>query len=66
MSENPRAVDDEDLPVDLQPSDDNPLARSLDPEEAKPAEELDLQGGKVPEQLEEPQEGDDQDASTEA
>lgn len=63
MSENPRAVDDEDLPVDLQPSDDNPLARSLDPEEAKPAEELDLQGGKVPEQLEGAPEGDEDDAT---
>lgn len=50
MSENPRAVDDEDLPVDLQPTEDNPLAQPLDPEEAKPSEELDLEGGKVPEQ----------------
>jgi hypothetical protein len=59
MSENtsenpgnhPGAVDDEDLPVDLQPSEDNPLAEPLDPEEARSPEELDLQGGKVPEEL---------------
>ena len=48
---HPGAVDDEDLPVDLQPSEDNPLAEPLDPEEARSPEELDLQGGKVPEEL---------------
>jgi hypothetical protein len=53
MSEtsNERAgIADEDLPEDLQPTDDNPLAQDLDEDEAKPAEELDVLGGKVPEQ----------------
>jgi hypothetical protein len=54
MSENTDeptiGISDEDLPEDLQPSDDNPLAQPLDEDEAKPAEELDMQGGKTPEQ----------------
>jgi hypothetical protein len=43
-------IEDEDLPEDLQPADDNPLAQPLDEDEAKPAEELDVLGGKQPEQ----------------
>ena len=43
-------IEDEDLPEDLQPTDDNPLAQPLDDEEAKSPEELDVLGGKVPEQ----------------
>ena len=43
-------ITDEDLPEDLQPSDDNPLAQPLEGEDAKSPEELDMQGGKVPEQ----------------
>ncbi len=53
MSENANervGIEDEDLPEDLQPTDDNPLAQDLDEDEAKPAEELDVLGGKVPEQ----------------
>jgi len=56
MSENSDeptpGVDDENLPEDLQPTDDNPLAQPLDEDEAKPAEELDVLGGKDPEQME--------------
>ncbi|WP_395692793.1 hypothetical protein [Nocardioides sp.] len=50
MSENPNAIDDEDLPEDLQPTEDNPLAQDLDPDEAKSRDELDVLGGKTPEQ----------------
>jgi len=42
-------IEDEDLPDDLQPSDDNPLAQPLDADEAKTREELDVLGGKTPE-----------------
>jgi hypothetical protein len=49
-SENePGGVRDEDLPEDLQPSEDNPLAESPDPDEVD-RDELDLTGGKTPEQ----------------
>ncbi len=41
-------ISDEDLPEDLQPTDDNPLAKALDErEDAKPPEELDVMGGKA-------------------
>ena len=43
-------IEDEDLPEDLQPTDDNPLAQPLDDEEAKSPEELDVLGGKGSEQ----------------
>ena len=46
-------IEDEDLPEDLQPTDDNPLAQDLDEDEAKSREELDVLGGKTPEQREE-------------
>jgi hypothetical protein len=49
MSEN-TGIEDEDLPEDLQPTDDNPLAQPLDEDEAKSPEELDVLGGKDPEQ----------------
>ena len=42
-------IKDEDLPEDLQPSEDNPLAQDLDEDEAKSADELDMDGGKAPE-----------------
>jgi hypothetical protein len=42
-------IEDEDLPDELRPTDDNPLAQPLDEDEAKPAEELDVLGGKDPE-----------------
>ncbi len=41
-------IDDEDLPEDLQPTDDNPLAKPLtDEDDPKSPEELDVLGGKV-------------------
>ena len=45
-------ISDDQLPEDLQPSEDNPLAEPLDPdaEETKDPEELDMQGGKPAEQ----------------
>jgi hypothetical protein len=43
-------IADEDLPEDLRPTDDNPLAQPLDEDEAKSPEELDVLGGKTPEQ----------------
>jgi hypothetical protein len=42
-------IRDEDLPEDLQPGEDNPLAESPDPDEVD-RDELDLQGGKTPEE----------------
>lgn len=51
-AEEATGISDEQLPEDLRPSEDNPLAQPLDPEEAKSPEELDMQGGKTPEQSE--------------
>ena len=49
--ENPNAIEDEDLPEDLQPSDDNPLAKPLTEEDdPKAPEELAVLGGKDPEE----------------
>jgi hypothetical protein len=53
-----RDVSDEDLPEDLQPTDDNPLAQDLDDEDARSPEELDMQGGKAPEGSEQGDEDD--------
>lgn len=41
-------IDDEQLPEDLRPSEDNPLARPLDPddEDTPDPEDLDVLGGK--------------------
>ena len=56
MSENTTeettGISDEQLPEDLRPTDDNPLAQPLDEEDAKSPEELDMLGGKTPEQSE--------------
>jgi hypothetical protein len=43
-------ITDEKLPADLQPTDDNPLAQPLEGDDVKSPEELDVLGGKVPEQ----------------
>jgi hypothetical protein len=44
-----QGIDDEQLPEDLRPSEDNPLAASLDErDDARDPEELDMQGGKTP------------------
>ncbi|MGB0100013.1 MAG: hypothetical protein WBP61_07005 [Nocardioides sp.] len=70
MSENDEAstpgstpeVGDDALPEDLQPTDDNPLAQPLDEDEAKSEEELDMRGGKTPEEsADEPDVADDTD-----
>ena len=58
MSEH-TGIEDEDLPEDLQPTDDNPLAQPLDEDDAKSPEELDMQGGKTPDQ--DPTESDEAD-----
>ena len=54
MSENsdePSAgISDDKLPEDLQPTDDNPLAQPVDEDDAKPLEELDMHGGKTPDE----------------
>ncbi|GAA4694312.1 hypothetical protein [Nocardioides conyzicola] len=43
-----QAIEDEDLPEDLQPTDDNPLAKPLTDEDDAPSpEELDVLGGKT-------------------
>ena len=57
--EEPAGVDDEQLPEDLRPTDDNPLAQPLDEDEAKSPEELDMKGGKTPEETSSEREEDD-------
>jgi hypothetical protein len=47
-----QGITDQDLPEDLQPTDDNPLAQPLEGDDVKSPEELDVLGGKVPEQRE--------------
>jgi len=55
-NESGPGIDDEQLPDDLVPSEDNPLAEGLDPDEAK---DVDLLGeGKDAEQSEESQSDD--------
>ena len=57
MSENEsEGISDDKLPEDLQPSEDNPLAEPLD--EDVDVEDLEMDGGKTPE------ESDDEDASS--
>ena len=61
--ENPtQAIEDEDLPEDLQPSDDNPLAKPLTDSPAggdpKSPEELDVLGGKTADESDEADSGD--------
>lgn len=61
MSNHDDENDVELVPEDLQPGEDNPLAEPLD-EDAPSPEELDMQGGKVPEELDEDQdEGEGED-----
>ena len=56
MSENEsEGISDDKLPEDLQPSEDNPLAEPLD--EDVDVEDLEMDGGKTPE------ESDDEDSS---
>jgi hypothetical protein len=51
-------ISDEQLPEDLRPTDDNPLAKPLTEDAASP-EELDMMGGKTPEESEDEQPEDD-------
>ena len=51
-AEETTGISDEQLPEDLRPTDDNPLAQPLEGEDAKSPEELDMLGGKTPEQSE--------------
>ncbi|WP_432479677.1 hypothetical protein [Nocardioides sp. GXQ0305] len=53
-------IRDEDLPEDLQPGEDNPLAESVDTDEVD-RDELDLHGGKTPEESADDQSGDSAD-----
>jgi hypothetical protein len=46
------AIRDEDLPEDLQPGEDNPLAEPLDDDVDR--DDLDMEGGRTPEESEEP------------
>ena len=46
-------IEDEQLPEDLQPSDDNPLAQALEKDEVDP-EELDMDGGKRAVEMDDP------------
>ena len=48
-TENATGISDDQLPEDLQASEDNPLAEPLDEEDVE-ADDLDLHGGKTPEQ----------------
>ena len=61
--ENPtQAIEDEDLPEDLQPTDDNPLAKPLtDEDDPKSPEELDVLGGKTADETSEDDEPDSDD-----
>lgn len=52
MSENQNeGISDEQLPEDLQPSEDNPLAEPLDDD--VDVEDLEMDGGKTPEESDE-------------
>ena len=58
MSENEtEGISDEKLPEDLQPSEDNPLAEPLDDDVE--VEDLDMHGGKEPEESEDPEDSED-------
>ncbi|WP_243060788.1 hypothetical protein [Nocardioides sp. SR21] len=57
--DNQSGIGDEDLPEDLQPTDDNPLAQDLDEDDARSPEELDMQGGKAPEETEDTDDADE-------
>jgi hypothetical protein len=57
--EDEPGITDADLPEELQPTEDNPLAQPLDEDEAKSAEELDMHGGKTPQQPPKRDDGDD-------
>ena len=65
MSESesePGGVRDEDLPEDLQPSEDNPLAEPLDTDEVDP-DDLDVTGGKTAVEYDAPDDDSEEDAA---
>ncbi len=57
----PEGIGDDQLPEDLRPTEDNPLAQPLDPEDdaTKDPEELDLHGGKPAEEWDSEDDSDD-------
>ena len=57
-------IRDEDLPEDLQPGEDNPLAEP--PDEDVDRDALDMEGGRTPEESDEPGESDGGESDTEA
>jgi hypothetical protein len=66
MSESesePAGIRDDDLPEDLQPGDDNPLAEPLDTDEVD-LDDLDLEGGKTADETGDP-DGDDEEDEAE-
>jgi hypothetical protein len=56
-------ISDEDLPEDLQPSEDNPLAQPLEGDDVKSPEELDVMGGKTPDQSDSPASSEETEAT---
>jgi len=58
----PDGIRDEDLPEDLQPGEDNPLAEPLDTDEVDP-DDLDLAGGKTADESDDQDEEDEEDAA---
>lgn len=57
QAEPTEGIADEQLPEDLQPTEDNPLAQPLDPddEETPDPEDLDMRGGKPADQWDDEQ-----------
>ncbi len=65
MSESEREPDgitDDDLPEDLQPGEDNPLAEPLDTDQVDP-DDIDLEGGKTADESEDSEEDEQEDGS---
>ena len=52
-TDDPRGITDDQLPEDLRPSEDNPLAQPLDDEDA--LDDLDVHGGRPAEQWDDEQ-----------
>ena len=64
MSEHEsEGISDDKLPEDLQPSEDNPLAEPLDDD--VDVEDLDMAGGKAPEESDDEDSADDEDEDDE-
>ena len=52
-------ISDDQLPEDLQPSEDNPLAEGLTEEDDVDRDELDTLGGRTPDESDEDEDGGD-------